>query len=352
MAAQAHRGRVMLVKEIIKQGNIAFGTSGARGLVSDFTPEIRSAFSAAFLTSNTSYKRVVIGIDNRPSSPEIARYCIAAAQKLGLEVDYYGVLPTPALAYQSMADEIPAIMVTGSHIPFDCNGLKFYRPDGEITKADEQTILNSSVDMPDYAETPLPTVSSHAGKAYIQRYTKVFAENALTGLKVGVYEHSSAGRDFYHKIFKALGAETISLGRSDIKVNSGLLTALPTRDAVLSVLAVPTSSIDISAQVETLPSTYTASDRIQNVTKNDSMVLIEEVIAEPDFILNKIGMQEATVKGINTVDGYRMTLSTGDVIHLRPSGNAPELRCYVESNTKDKSTLLLDKTISCLKGLL
>jgi hypothetical protein len=32
-------------------------------------------------------------------------------------------------------------MVTGSHIPFDRNGLKFYRPEGEITKADEAGIL-------------------------------------------------------------------------------------------------------------------------------------------------------------------------------------------------------------------
>ena len=32
-------------------------------------------------------------------------------------------------------------MVTGSHIPFDRNGLKFYRPDGEITKADEAGIV-------------------------------------------------------------------------------------------------------------------------------------------------------------------------------------------------------------------
>ncbi len=67
-------------------------------------------------------------------------------EQLGLEVVYYGVVPTPALAYVSMQDNIPCIMVTGSHIPFDRNGLKFYRPDGEITKTDEQAILDSSVE--------------------------------------------------------------------------------------------------------------------------------------------------------------------------------------------------------------
>lgn len=37
-------------------------------------------------------------------------------------------------------------MLTDSHIPFYRNGLKFYRPDGEITKADEQLIINEQVE--------------------------------------------------------------------------------------------------------------------------------------------------------------------------------------------------------------
>ncbi|MCT7085273.1 phosphomannomutase, partial [Salmonella enterica subsp. enterica serovar Oranienburg] len=72
--------------------------------------------------------------------------CAAALQQLGIETIYYGVIPTPALAYRSMQDNIPCIMVTGSHIPFDRNGLKFYRPDGEITKADELAILAAEVE--------------------------------------------------------------------------------------------------------------------------------------------------------------------------------------------------------------
>ncbi len=39
-------------------------------------------------------------------------------------------------------------MVTGSHIPFDRNGLKFYRPEGEISKADELAILAADVEVP------------------------------------------------------------------------------------------------------------------------------------------------------------------------------------------------------------
>jgi phosphomannomutase len=34
-------------------------------------------------------------------------------------------------------------MVTGSHTPFDRNGINFYRVDGEISKADEAVIMTA-----------------------------------------------------------------------------------------------------------------------------------------------------------------------------------------------------------------
>ncbi len=53
-----------------------------------------------------------------------------------------GRVPTPALALAGLARVVPSIMVTGSHIPFDRNGIKFYTPRGEISKQDEQPILD------------------------------------------------------------------------------------------------------------------------------------------------------------------------------------------------------------------
>jgi phosphomannomutase len=37
------------IKEIIEHSGIKFGTSGARGLVCDFTPEVCTAFTQSFL---------------------------------------------------------------------------------------------------------------------------------------------------------------------------------------------------------------------------------------------------------------------------------------------------------------
>lgn len=44
-----------------------------------------------------------------------------------------------------------------SHIPFDRNGIKFYRADGEITKVDEDAILKATVTLPELIDiSPLP----------------------------------------------------------------------------------------------------------------------------------------------------------------------------------------------------
>jgi len=43
-----------------------------------------------------------------------------------------------------------------------------------------------------------------------------------------------------------------------------------------------------------------------------------------------------------------MTLSNGDVIHLRPSGNAPELRCYAESKSVEAAQSLVELVLAAL----
>ena len=202
----------------MQNSGIAFGTSGARGLVTDFTQEVCAAFAISFahvMQQETSLNTVAIAIDNRPSSYTMAQAISAGLKQLNIETLFYGVVPTPALAYYAMQKGISCIMVTGSHIPFDRNGLKFYRPQGEITKADEAAILSAEVAVQPIDSLPALTELPNAKEAYIQRNTEAFDPSTLSGKRIGIYEHSSAGRDIYRSIFEALGAEVISLGRSD-----------------------------------------------------------------------------------------------------------------------------------------
>lgn len=472
---------VMLnTRKVIVDSGVQFGTSGARGLVTQFTPEVCIAFAHAFLrglSGRFAFKQVAIAIDNRPNSPMMAQACIAAIKALGLDAIYYGVIPTPALAYSAMQDKIPCIMVTGSHIPFDRNGLKFYHPNGEITKIDEQAILEAEVSFESDIIPPKLVVSSRAAEQYIERYTSLFEPELLKGKRIGIYEHSSAGRDIYQCLFQSLGAEVISLERtdefvpidteavdesdkikarswskahqldfifstdgdgdrplvadengewlrgdilgllcaqalgidalaipvscnsvitsssmfksvsktkigspyviaefnellanyqtvagfeanggfllgSDITINGHHLKALPTRDAVLPALMLLAKSMQtrISDMVSALPPRFTASDRIQNFATERSHQIIAKATLEPSGLLEALGFQEAAVESVDTTDGLRMILNTGDVVHLRPSGNAPELRCYAESDSVEKANQIVVQTLENLKN--
>ncbi|MFM2167539.1 MAG: hypothetical protein RIS79_1910, partial [Verrucomicrobiota bacterium] len=151
---------------------VKFGTSGVRGPVVDMTDEVCYAYCTAFLRIVSSgEKNVVLGHDLRPSSPRLSSACIAAIQEFGLNVVYCGALPTPALAFYAAKLGVPAVVVTGSHIPFDRNGIKFYRSNGEITKVDELAIDNCSVELPDrIGINPLPQIEPIARELYLNRY--------------------------------------------------------------------------------------------------------------------------------------------------------------------------------------
>ena len=174
---------------------LRFGTSGLRGLVTEMTPEAVAQYTHAFLTACDSGAVLCVGQDLRPSSPRIADNVIAAARQAGMRVINCGPVPTPALALAAQAHGGGAVMVTGSHIPADRNGLKFYTPKGEITKADEARLLLAVGAVGSVEVSGAEGFSGAAAVAYVTRYIDFFGPGALAGVRVGLWEHSSAARD-------------------------------------------------------------------------------------------------------------------------------------------------------------
>src|SRR5690606_1136832 len=122
--------------------SLKFGTSGLRGLAAELEGQAARRYMRAFIThlrrqGMAGSGRIFIGRDFRPSSPAIAADCAMAIAAAGLEPVDCGMLAVPALALHAMAAGSAAVMVTGSHVPAERNGLKFYLPGGEIGKADE-----------------------------------------------------------------------------------------------------------------------------------------------------------------------------------------------------------------------
>lgn len=203
--------------------SLKFGTSGLRGLVTDLVGEPARRWTSAFLAyldgAGLAGERLLyVGRDLRSSSPAIAADCINAALAGGWKVVDCGAVPTPALALASLTAKASAVMVTGSHIPDDRNGLKFYTTDGEITKADEAGILAalpaSGPDAP--TSGAAPAVTSDAVLAgYVGRYLNFLPGDTLSGARIGIYQQSSVARDVLTRVLQGLGAQTIPFARAD-----------------------------------------------------------------------------------------------------------------------------------------
>ena len=448
-----------------------FGTSGLRGLVIDLTPDLIAAHIAAFVRACPVGTGLWVGRDLRPSSPAIAAVVVEAARVLGVAVTDCGAVPTPALALAAMNAGAAAVMITGSHIPADRNGLKFYVPQGEITKADEAAIL-AALNQPHAAPAPgpAPVIHTTAGPDWVARYVTAFGPQALSGLRLGVWSHSAVSRDLLLDAVRAMGGAAVELGRSDtfipvdteavphwarlqlaawaaqqpldailstdgdgdrplltdatgrvipgdtlgqitaqmlgaevivtpVSSNNGAesiarvirtrigspfviagmaealgrvvgyeanggfllgfdaagpagpLTALATRDSLLPLLAplsLTRAAGGLGALVARQPARFTATDRVENIPTHASTALIAALQSDPDQLTDFLNQLNEIPASRNLADGLRLTLQSGRILHLRPSGNAPELRFYTEAESPEIASDLLTRGMALL----
>ncbi len=216
-----------MIKEDLK-----FGTSGVRGRVIDFTFANCRNYALGFVEllrkQYPAVREIYMARDLRTSSPEIQWYFAKSFEESGYKVISLGGVPTPALAYFALSRQAASVMVTGSHIPADRNGVKFYTPDGEITKDDEleirrgferenERLKTSAVGAaPALADFPNESANQlQAEEFYTQRYLKAFGPDFLAGTRVLFYQHSTVGRDLLPKILRELGADVKLTGFSE-----------------------------------------------------------------------------------------------------------------------------------------
>lgn len=460
-----------------------FGTSGLRGLVTELTPSLVQRYVRAFIAACPQGAAVHVGYDLRPSSPAILEAVNQSICAAGLTAINHGALPTPALALASMSAGDAAVMITGSHIPADRNGLKFYVPGGEVSKQDETAILAAfDTDHADVSPAGILQHATGALPAYVARYRDAFGADALQGLRIGVYEHSSVARDVMGDIMRALGAQTVPLARSAMFIpvdteavdpatrgllagwaqehgldaiistdgdgdrpmladaagtiiagdllgpvtasflgagtlvtpvssntlidqmpeftaitrtrigspfviaameqalaqdpslktagyeanggfllgftaagTAGPLAPLMTRDSLLPLIAplavAQAKGCSLTALVGALPPRFTAADRIQEVPSEKSGAFIATLTDSADAraaFFQGVGTEHS----VDLTDGLRVTFACGSVVHMRPSGNAPECRCYAEAGSPDAALKLVETHLAQLKSAL
>lgn len=228
---------------------LGFGTSGLRDEVRNMTDMevyINTRGYVKFLAAqkllDSGPVEFSLNGDRRASTPRmmiaIARAIEDEAEAQGVEVkiDFDGKTPSPAGALRGQMENSIAIVITGSHIPFDMNGIKFYLAGGEeVLKIHEAPIKyqvaiareeeygkswkDSAFDAQGmFKESPIYDVEANEAEAleeFKERYTKGFPEDTLEGVNIVYWQHSAVGRDIIPETLRELGAEVKPVGRSE-----------------------------------------------------------------------------------------------------------------------------------------
>lgn len=105
-----------------------------------------------------------------------------------------------------------------------------------------------------------------------------------------------------------------------------------------------------------LPPRFTASDRLKDFATERGRELLERFSGPEDRrAARSLGAAFGDLVGgevsqIDRTDGLRVSFSNGEIVHLRPSGNAPEFRCYTEASTAGRATELCRNVLERLRG--
>jgi phosphomannomutase len=146
---------------------------------------------------------------------------------------------------------------------------------------------------------------------------------------------------------------------TDIARDGRRLPALPTRDAIIVAVAVLGAArrrgVPLAALTEELPARFTYSDRIKDFPTELSAGRLA-VFATGDAAADRtaagavFGPAFGDVAAVDHTDGVRITFANGDIAHLRPSGNAPELRAYTEADSADRARDMNRLCMDILQG--
>ena len=122
---------------------------------------------------------------------------------------------------------------------------------------------------------------------------------------------------------------------SDVTIDGRILPALPTRDAMLPILATLAAAraggTSLAELVLSLDAGEMASDRLPDTPSERSGAFLAQL--RQDAFRNAFLRPVGSPGSIDQQDGIRIELDGGRTIHFRASGNAPELRCYAEAGS-------------------
>ncbi|MCB0995085.1 MAG: phosphoglucosamine mutase [Acidimicrobiales bacterium] len=185
-----------------------FGTDGIRGRALDeLTPELAARIGRAAARVLRG-PRVLIGADTRESGPQLVAALAAGIAAEGVDPEWLGVVPTPAVAHLCAVHGLPGAVVSASHNPWHDNGIKVFGPGGlKLNDADQAALeaVIDSVDVPG-ALPAAPPAPAELTSEYVTHLIAALEGRSLAGQRVVLDCANGAASELAPDVFRAAGA--------------------------------------------------------------------------------------------------------------------------------------------------
>ncbi|MFO8115123.1 MAG: phosphoglucosamine mutase [Halorubrum sp.] len=195
-----------------------FGSSGIRGVALRYlTPELVLDIAKAAGTVWDA-DRVAVARDTRTTGELFANAAASGLAAVGCDVDWLGVVPTPAVGNYCESAEVPAVLVTASHNPPEFNGIKLVGDDGielavDVLERIERRVLDDDYDLADWRTAGATTAVEGAADDYVDQLLDAVDREAIADadLTVAVDPGHGAASVSSPRIYRELGCEVLTV---------------------------------------------------------------------------------------------------------------------------------------------
>lgn len=200
-----------------------FGTDGIRGeanreLTVDIALRLGYALGYYLRRENPDKKKikVILGCDTRISGYMLRSALLAGLTSMGVDIDFVGVISTPAVAYLTNEKKADAgIMISASHNPVKDNGLKVFGGNGYKLPDEVELEIERLMDDPTILNNPI--AGDKVGKfKYAEDEYYLYRDHLLnsvkgdfSGMKIVVDTANGSAYRIAKDVFLALGAEVV-----------------------------------------------------------------------------------------------------------------------------------------------
>jgi phosphoglucosamine mutase len=210
--------------------SLRFGTDGIRGPADELTDGLATALGRA-AARVLGGDRLLIGRDPRESGPRLVEALARGARAEGVVPVVLGVAPTPALAWLSAAEDVPAAMVSASHNVWSDNGIKVFAAGGrkldDEVEARLEGVLAELVDDEPPVDPAAPTEVTAGATELVGRWATAVGSSIegrrLDGLSVVLDCANGAASAVAPAVLGSLGAtvEVLHASPDGRNINAG-----------------------------------------------------------------------------------------------------------------------------------